>query len=74
MANLRTNLIEGYQGSRPAGGRCVLCKRSFRTSPGDTPERATQDLHEQFDSHECNPNEDASQAAVRIVREATEDR
>jgi hypothetical protein len=36
------------------------------------PEKATRDFHAAFEQHKCD--EDASQAAARIVKEATEDR
>jgi hypothetical protein len=36
------------------------------------PKKATEDFNAAFDSHKCD--KDASQAAARIVREATEER
>jgi hypothetical protein len=50
-------------------GHCSKCGRLFQfenTREGRRVEKA-------FDTHECKP-EDASQAAARIVREATEKR
>jgi hypothetical protein len=50
-------------------GLCSKCGRLFQfenTREGRRVEKA-------FDTHECKP-EDASQAAARIVREATEKR
>jgi hypothetical protein len=49
--------------------RCSACKRVFAAKIDD----ATSDLRQQFEDHNCTPSEDASQAAARIVREATKD-
>lgn len=38
----------------------------------ENPEKAKQDFHAAFNLHNCD--EDASQAAARIVKEATEDK
>jgi nitrate reductase cytochrome c-type subunit len=50
--------------------RCSACKRVFAAKSNDT----AADLRQQFEAHNCNPNEDANQAAARIVRETTENR
>jgi hypothetical protein len=57
-------------------GRCSSCKRLFMPSPelrgGDLRHEAQeQQLRADFEAHKCD--EDASQAAARIVREATEE-
>jgi hypothetical protein len=55
----------------PLAGMCTACKRKFVAKPklGEDP---MEFLLEQFNDHKCK--EDASQAAARIVREATENR
>ena len=55
----------------PVLGICEHCNAQFS---GD-PERgnAQSAIQEQFNAHKCKP-EDASQAAARIVKEATKDR
>jgi hypothetical protein len=56
----------------PVSGRCSKCGRPFNT-PTDAmpnPEKATHDFYAAFESHKCD--KDVSQAAARIVREATE--
>lgn len=62
-------------GPAPYLAVCTECSQQFRVTSGKTftVEDATQTLQSQFDAHKCKP-EDASQAAVRIVREATEDK
>jgi hypothetical protein len=57
----------------PMYGRCSRCGRPFRMPPEamDNPEKAKQDFLAAFNLHECD--QDASQAAARVVREATED-
>jgi hypothetical protein len=59
-------------GPAPYLAVCTKCGQQFKVTSGKsfTVEDATQTLQGQFDAHECKP-EDASQAAVRIVREAT---
>jgi hypothetical protein len=48
--------------------RCSACKRVFAAKGAD----AATDLRQQFEDHNCNPNEDVNEAAARIVRETTE--
>ncbi len=50
-------------------GHCSKCGRLFQFE--NTPEGRR--VEKAFDTHECK-HEDASQAAVGIVREATEDK
>jgi len=52
----------------PAIGVCERCNAQFKSS---LPSPGT-DIRAQFDAHTCK-REDASQAAARIVREATEE-
>ena len=58
-------------GPAPYLGVCIKCGHQFKVTSGKTftVEDATETLQKQFDAHDCN--EDASQAAARIVREAT---
>ncbi len=57
---------------KPAMARCSACKRVFVAKPQGN--ERTDDLllkiRAEFDAHNCN--EDASQAAARVVKEATE--
>lgn len=59
-------------GPAPYMAVCTNCGHQFRVTSGETftAEDATATLQKQFDAHDCK--EDASQAAARIVREATE--
>ena len=52
--------------------RCSICKRPFRDTPkaGERADTLALRMRLQFEAHDCD--EDASQAAARIVREATE--
>jgi hypothetical protein len=57
----------------PAIGVCTFCNRHFKV-PMESMKRvadAQWNLDLQFKEHKCKP-EDASQAAARIVREATD--
>ncbi len=54
--------------------RCTRCDRVFLEKPKAVGERTDEiilRLRADFDAHDCH--EDPSQAAARIVREATED-
>jgi hypothetical protein len=69
--NLR---VVKWLGSTPAIGVCEFCSHQFKvpmTALAKTAE-AQASLQEQFDRHKCE-RQDASQAAARIVREATEE-
>ena len=55
----------------PVLGICEYCNAQFSGDPGRG--NAQSDIQEQFNAHKCKA-EDASQAAARIVREATESR
>jgi hypothetical protein len=72
---LKRELVDlSYVHGIPAFGRCGKCGRPFET-PSDAmanPKKATEDFHAAFAAHKCD--QDASQAAARIVREATEGR
>ena len=56
----------------PMYGCCSRCGRPFRMPPEamENPEKAKQDFHAAFNLHNCD--EEPSQAAARMVREATE--
>jgi hypothetical protein len=62
-------------GPAPYLGVCVRCNQQFRVTYGKefTVEDATRVVQEQFDAHKCEPM-DSSQNALRIVREATENK
>jgi len=49
---------------------CEACNAQFKSNLTE-PDNADLEIKTQFDQHKCKP-EDASQAAARIVREATE--
>jgi hypothetical protein len=51
-------------------GRCSICHRPFE-SRFVVPELASRAVKSEFDTHVCN--EDANQAAARVVRESTKD-
>jgi hypothetical protein len=73
MANrIRELQFIHMQPGHPMEARCLACGRVFRAAP-QTIER-TDDvvmrIRADFGAHNCN--EDARQAAARIVREATE--
>ena len=56
----------------PAIGVCERCNSQFKssqTSQGD----AEKEIQAAFDAHKCKPV-DSSQNAIRIVREATENK
>ncbi len=58
----------------PAIGVCTFCDRQFKI-PMTAMKKvsdAQESLRVQFTEHKCKP-EDASQAAARIVKEATDD-
>jgi hypothetical protein len=70
--NLR---VVKWVGTVPALGVCTFCNRQFKV-PMESMKRvadAQWNLDLQFREHKCK-REDASQAAARIVREATEDK
>jgi hypothetical protein len=54
--------------------RCSVCKRPFRATPkfGESADSIVLRLRADFAAHNCN--EDATQAAARIVREATDEK
>jgi hypothetical protein len=69
----RNLIIDGYSRAVPTSARCSVCHRPFLVHANErtTPEAAREQLKTEFDAHNCK--EDFSQAAVRIVREATKD-
>ena len=52
-------------------GVCEYCNMQFAATLIPLGEDEQNDVHEQFNAHKCK-REDASQAAARIVREATD--
>jgi hypothetical protein len=68
----RNLIIDSYSHAVPTSARCSDCHRPFRVDANEstTPEAAREHLKAEFDAHNCK--EDFSQAAVRIVREATD--
>ena len=59
----------------PIAGRCSQCHRPFEVPLAMESKRSVDRAHRrlmaQFNDHACN--EDANQAAFRVVREATKD-
>lgn len=72
--------VTKWLGEIPVGGECTSCAEvRFQITPAS--HRPNRDeykdtLQREFDRHfkQVHTREDASQAAARIVREATEDR
>jgi len=65
--NLR--IVKRYP--RETMGVCEACNTQFKSYLPQQ-DKAEWEIQTRFDEHKCKP-EDASQAAARIVREATED-
>lgn len=65
--------IVKMSGAMPDMAACTNCGHEFKVYSGKkhTIAEATENLRNQFAAHDCK--EDASQAAARIVREATEE-
>lgn len=71
MANKRVLLKHASVGEMPIAYRCSVCQRVFPVPGGSlTDQEKAEKVQASFDGHNCK--EDASQAAVRIVKEATE--
>lgn len=69
----RSLRVVKWLGTVPAVGVCTYCARNFKVA-SDSLKRtsdAQESLRKQFVEHTCQ-REDASQAAARIVKEATE--
>jgi len=62
-------------GPAPYLGVCLNCNQQFKVTSGKefTVEDATETIYHQFNEHICQPI-DSSQNALRIVREATENK
>ena len=71
----RSLRVVKWLSSTPAIGVCAFCSKQFKVpmSALSKTTDAQANLQEQFDRHKCE-REDASQAAARIVKEATENR
>lgn len=69
--NLR---VVKWLSTTPAIGICEFCNRQFKVplSALTKTSDAQTNMQQQFDAHKCK-RLDASQNAVRVVREATED-
>jgi len=67
--------IVKHIGATPFVAVCTYCSQQFKVSPSETrtTKDATANLQAQFDAHKCKPI-DSSQNALRIVREATENK
>jgi hypothetical protein len=62
--------------SDPHAGQCSECKETFSVPPGTPVSERGKELAREFDKHvegKHRPMEDFSQAAARVVGEATED-
>lgn len=69
MAKQRELVPLSRVGAAPGGYKCSKCERVF--SPyGNLAEADLLKVRAEFKSHNCR--EDSSQAALRVVREATE--
>src|ERR1700722_7962928 len=64
--------FEAIEQGKPIKGRCSICHRPFsaKPNPGGRTDDALLRIRAEFEAHNCH--EDASQAAARIVREATD--
>ena len=72
MTRDRVLIKHASVGSAPVAFRCNKCKRVFPVPGGDlTDEQKVRTVQTEFDKHSCD--EDASQPAVRVAREATKD-
>jgi hypothetical protein len=70
MAKNRVLLKHAMVGAMPVAYRCSECGHIFPVPGGAlTDQQKAEKVQAAFDSHNCH--EDASQAAARIVREAT---
>jgi len=71
----RNLMVVEWIGTVPAIGACTCCSRQFKVPLGSMSHLADaqESLRVQFVEHKCE-REDASQAAARIVREATDDK
>jgi hypothetical protein len=58
--------------SRPLTAVCEYCNQTFQ-SQNESDEMAECKIEAEFDAHKCKPM-DSSQNALRIVREATENK
>ena len=67
--------IVKHLGAYPCEAVCTHCSRNFKAPPSAlrSVKDATEDLRRQFDAHKCKPI-DSSQNALRVVREATENK
>ncbi len=67
----RTLIPSNVEYGTPTAGRCSVCHRSFEIELGthEALSAAKERLLAMFNEHVCN--EDANQAAARIVRETT---
>jgi hypothetical protein len=57
----------------PILGICERCNAQFSVHPDGQVTEGQPTIENQFDAHKCTPP-DTSQNALRIVREATEDK
>ncbi len=67
--------IVKHIGSTPVLAVCIACSQQFKapTTSLNSVKECTDAIQKQFDAHKCQPM-DSSQNALRIVREATEDK
>ena len=65
--------FENIEEGEPIKARCSFCDRPFigKYGPGERTDAVLLRMRADFEAHNCK--EDASQAAARIVREATEE-
>jgi hypothetical protein len=68
----RSLRVVKWLGTVPAIAICTHCARQFKAPITASAGDAQESLRVQFTEHKCK-REDASQAAARIVKQATED-
>jgi hypothetical protein len=63
--------FENIRQDEPINSRCSVCHRPFigKPKPRERTDAVLLQMRADFEAHNCN--EDASQAAVSVVREAT---
>jgi hypothetical protein len=71
-ARRRRLIVSNVEFGTTTAGRCSVCHRPFEIElgPSEALSEAKERLMVLFEAHVCN--EDANQAAARIVRETTE--
>lgn len=69
----RSLRVVKWLGTIPVVGVCTACSRNFKAPTTPSTADAQESLSKQFAEHKCE-SLDSSQNALRIVREATENK